>query len=87
MQATDLNQHIQNVNSLISKPDVAYLEDSLRERLDDFVSGVLLCFERSANKDLATLEDQIEQRIRELNRYLNDLRAVNFLKENAFILE
>ena len=87
MQDKDLNQEVQKTSPIMRKPDVDVLEESLRERLDDFASGVLPFFEKAANESFMVLEDQIEQRIRELHRYLNDLRAVNFLKENDFILE
>ena len=87
MQSNELSQEAQTPVSRVRKPSIEILEKTLRFRLESFIHDVHDIFDPSVAIAFETLEEEIELKINQLNRYLNDVRVLSFFKENESILD
>ena len=79
MQVTELNQEAQNTGD--ASFSIELLEDSLRLRLDALAFDAKEVFEYSAKRNLDSLQQQLELQFLQLPALLNEMRALNWLKE------
>jgi hypothetical protein len=85
MQGKDLNQVAQNSSALPFS--ISLLEESLRVRLEAFAFEDREMFEYTAQRDLSTLQNQLELQLLQIKYLLNEIDTVHLLKKQPFIHE